>query len=65
MIQRNFNTSQQTKGNSFVYVTIPEKLKDFQDRINSYTNDGWRLHSIISELINNASCPIFVLVRDN
>jgi hypothetical protein len=47
------------------YVTVPEKLIDFQDRVNSYLKEGWRVFSVIPKLINNASCIIIVLVRDD
>ena len=64
LVQRNFSTTLKTPGGVKTYVTVPEKLIDFQDRVNSYLEEGWRIFSVIPELINNASCIIIVLVKD-
>lgn len=64
LVQRNFSTTLKTPRGVKTYVTVPEKLMDFQNRVNSYLEEGWRVFSVIPELINNASCMIFVLVKD-
>ncbi len=65
LIQRNFSTTVKSVQGVKNYVTVPEKLIDFQDRVNDYLKEGWRVFSVIPELINNASCMIIVLVRDD
>ena len=66
LLQRNFSTTMtpDTKNGAAIYTTIPEKLRDFQERLNDYGRDGFRIFDIIEEKINNANCPIFVLVRE-
>lgn len=64
LVQRNFSTTLRQLKEGDTYVTIPEKLREFQDRVNSYLTEGWRVFSVIPELINNASCMIIILVRD-
>ena len=65
-MQRNFST---TLSNETLtehkpnYVTVPERLKDFQDRIQSYLDDDWRLFAFYPEQVNNATCAVCVLVR--
>ena len=65
LIQRNFSTTVKSIQGVKNYVTVPEKLIDFQDRVNCYLKEGWRVFSAIPESINNASCMIIVLVRDD
>lgn len=65
LIQRNFSTSVKSFKGVNTYVTVPEKLVDFQNRVNCYLKEGWRVFSVIPESINNASCMIIVLVRDD
>ena len=57
LIQRNWNTV--VDGG-----IVPEKLRDFECRLNKFSNDNWRLHSVVPTTIKDASLPLFVLVRD-
>ena len=57
LVQRNWNTT--LEGN-----IVPEKLRDFECRLNKFSNDNWRLHSVVPTVIKDASLPLFVLVRD-
>ena len=45
-------------------VVIPEKLRDFEFKVNRFLEDNWRLHTVIPTTIKDAVLPLFVLVRD-
>ena len=45
-------------------VVIPEKLREFEFKVNSALRDNWRLHTVVPTTIKDAVLPLFVLVRD-
>jgi hypothetical protein len=65
LIQRNYSVERKSLIESNIFITIPEQLKGFEDRVNFYLKDGWRLFSTNEEKINNASVMIIVLIRDD
>ena len=63
-VTRNFSTTLKSFKEHDSYETIPEKLIDFQQRINHYLAEGYRYVSHYTEQVNNATIPVIILVRD-
>lgn len=64
LIERNFNVFPKSLKEVTVYETVPEKLLDFQNRINAYLKEGYCYIGVFSEQINNATIPTIILIRD-
>lgn len=64
IVQRNFSTNIKSLTETNVYETTPEKLRDFEDRLNSYTKEDWRVFWVTQEKINNATILQYHLIRD-
>ena len=57
LVQRNWNTTLED-------VIVPEKLRDFEFKVNWALKNNWRLHTVIPTTIKDTVLPLFVLVRD-
>lgn len=65
-IQRNFrvdkNKSYET--GKYIYNTIPEPLKEYEDRINDFLSDNWRVFNVVQEKVNNTYILITILIKE-